>query len=60
MYKSFIIQKIRSIKEKHKNQVKTNPFDHTKCRDSYEPGHFDKRYYKCKYYKAVNADDGKQ
>ncbi|KAI8971498.1 hypothetical protein BDF20DRAFT_884822 [Mycotypha africana] len=53
MYKSFIIQKIRSIKEKHKNQ-------HTKCRDCYEPGHFDKRYYKCKYYKAVNADDGKQ
>ncbi|KAI8984089.1 hypothetical protein BDF20DRAFT_857843, partial [Mycotypha africana] len=60
IYKSFIIQKIRSIKEKHKNQARTNLFDHTKWRDCYEPGHFEKRYYKCKYYKAVNADDGKQ
>ncbi|KAI8971592.1 hypothetical protein BDF20DRAFT_885314 [Mycotypha africana] len=50
----------KNLYKKHKNQVKTNSFEHTKWRDCYEPGHFDKRYYKCKYYKAVNADDGKQ
>ncbi|KAI8973688.1 hypothetical protein BDF20DRAFT_883615 [Mycotypha africana] len=51
----------RTVRSRYKDSdICSNFLEHTKCRDCYEPGHFDKRYYKCKYYKAVNADDGKQ